>query len=107
MGGGLAGRCRRLKPTRIRNCQSVAADKDRHTREGGYPVRRGLSVQSLLPLEYWVTRPSAQLRTRRVTTTEYASAISRRAAPELCNSFAQEEGAGNARCLLHPRSRVQ
>jgi hypothetical protein len=22
----------------------------------GYPVRRGLSVQSLLPLEYWITR---------------------------------------------------
>jgi hypothetical protein len=56
MGGGLAGGHVRLKPTVIRNCQSVAADEDRHTREGGYPVRRGLSAQSLLPLEYWIVR---------------------------------------------------
>ena len=28
-----------------------------HTREGGYPVRRGLSVLSLTSLEYWVIRP--------------------------------------------------
>ena len=52
--------------------------------QAGYPVRRGFSVQSLLSLEYWVTRPSAQLRTRRVTTTEYVFAISRRVAPEAC-----------------------
>jgi len=32
-------------------------------------VRRGVSIQSLLPLEYWITRSSAQLRTRRVMTT--------------------------------------
>jgi hypothetical protein len=36
--------------------------------KAGDPVRSGLSVQSLTSLEYWVTRPSAQLRTRRVTT---------------------------------------
>ena len=36
--------------------------------KAGYPVRRSFSVQSLLPLEYWITRPSAQLRTRRVMT---------------------------------------
>ena len=35
--------------------------------KAGNPVRRGLSAQ-LRPLEYWVTRPGAQLRTRRVTT---------------------------------------
>src|SRR5207302_569708 len=34
-------------------------------------------------LEYWITRPSAQLRTRRVTT-EYEAAISRRWSPEVC-----------------------
>ena len=34
----------------------------------GYPVRRGLSIQSLTPLEYWIVRPSAQLRTRRTMT---------------------------------------
>jgi len=37
-----------------------------------------------MSLEYWVTRPSAQLRTRRVTTMEYEAAISRRIAPEVC-----------------------
>ena len=26
-------------------------------REGGYPVRRSLSIQSLMPLEYWIVRP--------------------------------------------------
>jgi len=41
--------------------------------KAGYPVRCGLSVQSLASLEYGVTRPSAQLRTRRVTTTVTAS----------------------------------
>jgi len=35
----------------------------------GYPVRRGLSVQLLLPLEYWIIRSSGQLRTRRMMTT--------------------------------------
>ena len=39
--------------------------------KAGYPVRRGFLARSLPSLEYWVTRPSAQLRTRRVTTTEY------------------------------------
>ena len=28
----------------------------RHTREGGYPVRRGLSIPSLASLEYWIVR---------------------------------------------------
>jgi hypothetical protein len=36
--------------------QSIRHTTCRHTREGGYPVRRGLSVQSLLPLGYWITR---------------------------------------------------
>src|SRR5438105_9625309 len=108
MGGGLAGRCARLKPTvgsaiathsqqrfvancselKDRHCERSEAIHsphmmDRHTREGGYPVRRGLSVQSLLPLEYWIVRPSAQVRTRRTMTTEYDAAVSRRDAPEL------------------------
>jgi hypothetical protein len=28
----------------------------RHTRESGYPVRRGFSAQSQPPLEYWIIR---------------------------------------------------
>jgi hypothetical protein len=31
---------------------------DRHPREGGDPVRRGFSVQSLLSLGYWIVRLS-------------------------------------------------
>ena len=44
----------------------------------------------------------------RTMTGECVSAFSRRAAPEFCMSrVSQTEGAGNAGCLLHPRSRVQ
>src|SRR5438046_2875979 len=84
--------------------------RDRHTRACGYPVRRGLSIQSLLSLEYRVARPSAQLRTRRVTTTEYATAISRRICARglhLGLPSSRREGAGKTGCLLHPRSRVR
>jgi hypothetical protein len=45
----------------------------------------------------------------RAMTTECMSAFSRRIAPEVCMNLVpqREEGAGNAGCLLHPRSRVQ
>ena len=56
-------------------------------RAGGDPVRRGFSVQSLPSLEYWIVRPSAQLRTRRTMTTECEFTISRRIASELCIKF--------------------
>ena len=61
-------------------------------------IPRGLSVQSLRPLEYWVARSS------RAMTTECVSAFSRRIAPELCmNLFPPKlEGAGNAGCRLAP-----
>jgi hypothetical protein len=36
--------------------------------KAGDPVRRGLSIRLLTSLEYRITRPSAQLRTRRVMT---------------------------------------
>ncbi len=56
----------------------------RHTcREGGYPVRRGLSILSLT-VSGILDHPPCELRTRRVTTTECASAFSRRMAPEAC-----------------------
>jgi hypothetical protein len=57
-------------------------------REGGGSSTPGLSGQSLTSLEYRVTRPSAQLRTRRVTTIECEFAISRRITPESCIFFA-------------------
>jgi hypothetical protein len=38
--------------------------------KAGHPVRRGFSAESLTSLEYWIVRPSAQLRTRRTMTVE-------------------------------------
>src|ERR1700754_3141036 len=56
----------------------------------------------------------AQLRAReaiqlQIANSRYASTFSRRDAPEVCVSLSLErkEGAGNAGCALHPRSRVQ
>ena len=43
--------------------------------QAGDPVRRGLSVRSLSSLEYWIVRPSAQLRTGRTVTVEYDGSI--------------------------------
>ena len=34
----------------------------------GHPVRRGLSVQAVLPLEYWIARSIAQVRISRAMT---------------------------------------
>jgi hypothetical protein len=46
---------RRLLPS-LRAKQHCGGKTDRHTREGGYPVRCGFSIQSLLSLGYWITR---------------------------------------------------
>jgi hypothetical protein len=44
----------------------------------------------------------------RMSNSGYTSAFSRRDAPEVCVWLSpQQEGAGNAGCALHPRSRVQ
>jgi hypothetical protein len=44
----------------------------------------------------------------RMSNSRYAFAFSQRAAPEVCVwSSLKNEGAGNAGCALHPRSRVQ
>ena len=60
--------------------------------------RRGLSMQSLL-----------RFARNDVVTTEYVLAIPRRDAPEVFKNHSprNKEGAGNAGCALHPRSRVQ
>ena len=43
-----------------------------------------------------------------MSNSRYTSAFSRREAPEVCLSLSlKQEGAGNAGCALHPRSRVQ
>jgi hypothetical protein len=82
---------------------ALAMSKERHTREGGYPVRRGLSLPSLLSLEYWIVRPSAQLRTRRTMTTKYRFAFWQRIAPEVCMNLSpprkrRVQGMPGARC---------
>src|SRR2546429_8690853 len=82
------------------------------TREGGYPVRRGLSAQSLASLEYWITRPSAQLRTRRVVTTGNDTVSRSRAARfarGLLSNFLPlpTGGAGDAGRTLHPPARLE
>ena len=82
--------------------RSLAAKPSSCPAKAGHPVRRGFSFQSLLSLEYWVYRPSAQLRTRRVTTTKYDFAISRHNAPEVCifvwPSFQRAQGRPGACC---------
>jgi hypothetical protein len=53
---------------------------------------------------------SAQLRARRMMTTEYVFAISRRDAPGVLHFVVpseNREGAGKTGCALHPRSHVQ
>jgi hypothetical protein len=75
--------------------------------KAGDPVRCGLSVESLQALEYWIVRPSAQLRTRRTMTANTPSLPAARFARALPTVSPKQEGAGNAGCLLHPRSRVQ
>jgi hypothetical protein len=52
------------------------------------PVRLGSSVRSRLSLEYWVTRPRAQLRTRRVTTIEHDAASRDMNCPRFASSVA-------------------
>ena len=54
--------------------------------QAGDPVRRGPSIQLQPSLEYWITRPSAQLRTRRVMTAEYEATISRHCVRDLLSN---------------------
>src|SRR4051794_8173452 len=49
----------------------------------------------------------AATRLLRMRSNKYGSAISRHDLPELWPWFSPREGAGNAGCALHPRSRVQ
>src|SRR6266702_216005 len=91
-----------------------------HTRlsspaKAGDPVRRGCSILSLRSLEYWIVRRSLSSGGHSADPladddTGYVFAISPRIAPEACyrnSSPSSTEGAGNAGCALHPRSRAQ
>jgi hypothetical protein len=79
--------------------------------KAGYPVRRGLSIQSPLPLEYWI----------RLRSLSYGGQVTRPIALNMCPrsrgamrprfagplSLLEREGAGKTGCALHPRSRAQ
>jgi len=61
--------------------------------QAGYPVRRGLSALSPASLEYWIVRPSAQLRTRRTMTANTPSPSRGAYRPGFANRFAPNERA--------------
>jgi hypothetical protein len=94
----------------------------RHTRERGYPVRRGPSLPSRTPRntgspsEPVIGLASGETRWRGRQHTRCEPAFPRHAAPEFCQLIRPEnegrrrssrEGAGKTGCALHPRSRVQ
>jgi hypothetical protein len=65
-------------------------------------ARSEATKQSILPL-----RGAMDCFASLAMTTKHTSAFPRHLSPGPCKSFAhKEEGAGNAGCLLHPRSRV-
>ena len=75
----------------------------RHAREGGHPVRRGFSAESLTSLECWIVRPSAQLRTRRTMTVGWTTQQKTPASlPAFClvcvNQFDQSNSASMSFC---------
>jgi hypothetical protein len=53
--GGVYGALRGFREDALRHTNSA---RGRHSRESGYPVRRGFSALSLTALEYWVVRSS-------------------------------------------------
>ena len=84
--------------------------RNRRPRAGGDPVRCGFSVQSLLPLEYWIPACAGDDNwlgddlTPDMCVRDLAAHCARGfrfiATPEI-------EGAGKTGCAPHPRSRVQ
>ena len=70
--------------------------------QAGYPVRRGLSALSPASLEYWIVRPSAQLRTRRTMTANTPSPSRGAYRPGFANRFAQTGGRRECRVLAAP-----
>jgi len=62
-------------------CQQRLHHQDRHPREGGDPVRCGLSIPSPMSLEYWIPAFAGM-------TTECVFAFSRHVLPEVASSFA-------------------
>jgi hypothetical protein len=85
----------------------------RKTEIGGYGSR--LKAGTTIVLRAELTPPPSAARPppssfRFDQRSRHNNTFSRRIAPEACKSFShlsQREGAGNAGCALHPRSRVQ
>src|SRR6266702_4327184 len=73
-GEGLAHGCGVVAAAWVR-CQCVVGPRGRRQfavtvipREGGYPVRRSLSIPSLTSLEYWIVRSSRTMTTENAAT---------------------------------------
>src|SRR3954447_23517042 len=71
----------KLRPRHARGLISVSCPA-----QAGHPVRRAVEVFALASLEYWITRPSAQGRTRRVMT---AGLVLSRGKARMSNSKAE------------------
>ena len=80
-----------------------SATRSSYPAKAGYPVRRGLSIQSLASLEYWIVRLRGG---RRQNMTSRSRGMN---CPRFGSSLpsSKTEGAGKTGCLLHPRSRVR
>ena len=89
----LDDRLREVMPIHQRHCErSEAIDL---SRAGGE-----VDCFAALAMTWWEFRVTSD--------TGYTSAFSRHELPEVCQSFSlKNEGAGNAGCALHPRSRVR
>jgi len=78
----------------------------------GYPVRRGLSIQSPTSLEYGIVRFRGRrqlkmcgVRATKDTPERHASILRGVVRPRFCRTLSPfiEEGAGNAGCPMHPQ----
>ena len=80
-------------------------------REGRRPARPTMTAAaygSRISARYARLSGTTKLISIRISNSRYTSAFSRQDLPEVCLSFLpQNEGAGNAGCALHPRSRVR
>ena len=83
-----------------------------HPREGGDPVRRGVSVLSSASLGYWIARRSLSSGGHSADPvagddTDVCSRSRGAMRPKFCKKTlpSKSEGAGKTGCALHPRSR--
>jgi hypothetical protein len=115
------GPCFRRDDERARGTHAVLYNKSSYSAKAEYPVRRGFSVLSPTPRNTGSpghrraeATPSFVRLCRAMTTEEISNSHTSAISPHVCARFVlfvwpspKKEGAGNAGCALHPRSRVQ